>query len=135
MKKKLNLAFITGLAVIISIGITLYVLAFLIGAMDRFLDWISTPYHPDTLIGFHITEPGLIVIVTFILLSVAATRSYLGKHIVRYVFVPTTPSPTLGYYLMVPTTEVIDVTMTLEEAFTKIIFCGIATPPGNSLFA
>ncbi|HOD29525.1 MAG TPA: DUF502 domain-containing protein [Syntrophales bacterium] len=205
MKKKLKLAFITGLAVIIPIGITLYILAFLIGVMDRFLDWIPTPYHPDTLIGFHIPGLGLIVTVTFILLCGAATRSYLGKHLVRYgeglleripfvrgiylaakkvsdsffrnrtksfqrvvliefprsgvytlafvtgpgnrevagkidspclnVFVPTTPNPTSGYYLVVPATEVIDVNLTVEEAFTQIISCGIAAPPETPLSA
>ena len=51
------------------------------------------------------------------------------------VFVPTTPNPTSGYYLVVPATEVIDVNLTVEEAFTQIISCGIAAPPENPLSA
>lgn len=47
---KLNVKHIlfTGLAVIIPIGLTLYILVFLIGMMDGLLTVIPAKLHPDT---------------------------------------------------------------------------------------
>ncbi len=47
------------------------------------------------------------------------------------VFVPTTPNPTSGYLLIVPEENLIDVNMTVEEAITYIISCGIVHGPMN----
>ena len=44
------------------------------------------------------------------------------------VFVPTTPNPTSGFYLMVPEGDMIALDMTVEEAFTLIISGGIVSP-------
>lgn len=45
------------------------------------------------------------------------------------VFVPTTPNPTSGFYILVPDDEIIELTMTVEEAFKLIISGGMVTPP------
>jgi uncharacterized membrane protein len=45
------------------------------------------------------------------------------------IFVPTTPNPTSGFYIMVPENDVINLNMTVEEAFTLIMSGGIVTPP------
>ena len=44
------------------------------------------------------------------------------------VFVPTTPNPTSGFYIMVPEGDMITLDMTVEEAFTLIISGGIVSP-------
>lgn len=44
------------------------------------------------------------------------------------VFVPTTPNPTAGFYLLVPENDVRVLEMTTEEAFKLIISGGIITP-------
>ncbi|MBW2558990.1 MAG: DUF502 domain-containing protein [Deltaproteobacteria bacterium] len=44
------------------------------------------------------------------------------------VFVPTTPNPTSGFYIMVPEVDTISLDMTVEEAFTLIISGGIVSP-------
>ena len=44
------------------------------------------------------------------------------------VFVPTTPNPTSGFYIMVPEGDMIALDMTVEEAFTLIISGGIVSP-------
>lgn len=44
------------------------------------------------------------------------------------VFVPTTPNPTSGYYLMMPEKEVIHMDMTVEEAIKIIISSGLVGP-------
>ncbi|MBN1827975.1 MAG: DUF502 domain-containing protein [Deltaproteobacteria bacterium] len=45
------------------------------------------------------------------------------------IFVPTTPNPTSGFYLMIPEENVIMLDMTVEEAFTLLISGGIIAPP------
>lgn len=45
------------------------------------------------------------------------------------VFVPTTPNPTSGFYLLVPEKEVIYLDMSVEEAFKLIVSGGIVSPP------
>ena len=44
-------------------------------------------------------------------------------------FVPTTPNPTSGFYILVPFDEMIELSMTVEEAFKLIISGGMVTPP------
>lgn len=44
------------------------------------------------------------------------------------VFVPTTPNPTSGYFIMIPDEEVIHMDMTVEEAVKIIISSGLVVP-------
>jgi uncharacterized membrane protein len=196
---KLKNIFLTGLAVIVPVGLTLYILVFLIGMMDGLLTLIPKKYHPTALFGFHI--PGLGILVTILLVFICGlmTKSIFGNRIVRYgealldripfvrsihmaikkivdsmvlyrsrsfkkvvlvefprkgaytlafmtgmpgdeihlktgqrcvsVYVPTTPNPTSGYFIIFPEAEVIHLDMSVEEAFTLIISCGIVNPP------
>ena len=45
------------------------------------------------------------------------------------IFLPTTPNPTSGYFLMVPRNEVTPLDMTTEEGIKMIISGGVLTPP------
>jgi len=47
------------------------------------------------------------------------------------LFVPTTPNPTSGFYLMIPECDVVNLNMTVEDAFTLIISGGMISPPGS----
>jgi uncharacterized membrane protein len=47
-------------------------------------------------------------------------------------FVPTTPNPTSGFYLLVPEAELVDVSLTVEDAFKVIMSAGLVTP-GTSI--
>jgi len=47
------------------------------------------------------------------------------------VFVPTTPNPTSGFYLLVPLNEVTPLNMTMEEALKLITSSGLITPDDN----
>jgi uncharacterized membrane protein len=47
------------------------------------------------------------------------------------IYVPTTPNPTGGYFVMVPREAVIELDMTVEEALKYIISMGVASPDGN----
>jgi uncharacterized membrane protein len=201
MKPKLKNIFLAGLAVTIPVGLTIYVLIFLIDLMDGLLRFIPTAYHPDTFLGFRI--PGLGVIATVVLIFVAGlvTTSYAGDRFFRLaealvdriplvrgiyqaikqivqtmvskegqgfkkvvlvefprqglytvafvtgatsgelrtktggncinLFIPTTPNPTSGYYVMVPEESVIPLEMSIEDAFKLIISGGIIAPAEN----
>lgn len=45
------------------------------------------------------------------------------------VFIPTTPNPTSGFLVIVPKDELIYLTMSVEEAFTCILSCGVILTP------
>lgn len=47
------------------------------------------------------------------------------------VFVPTTPNPTSGYYVLVPEEDLIPLSMSVEEAFKLVMSGGIVTPPSR----
>ncbi|MDP3097274.1 MAG: DUF502 domain-containing protein [Syntrophales bacterium] len=200
MKKSIKRIFLTGLAVVIPAGLTIYILSFIIGMMDNLLRVIPKQYQPDNLLHVHI--PGLGAIVTVILIFVCGlvTTSYIGNRLVRFgehlvgkipfvrsvyraikriadslfmdktrsfkkvvlveyprrgvysvgfvtgtpngeiqniigqkspcvgVFMPLALTPTTGFFIMVPRDELMELRMTVEEAFTLIISAGIVTP-------
>jgi uncharacterized membrane protein len=198
IRKSIKGVFLTGIAAIIPIGVTIFILYLIIGMMNNLVRVVPSRFHPDQLLSFHI--PGLGVIVTLILIFTVGliTRSYLGKKLVSFgerlvskiplvsgiynalkqlvdavlsdkgesfkravlieyprkglysiafvtgvakgevqvktsqrcvnVFVPTTPNPTSGFYIMVPEGDMIGLDMTVEEAFTLIISGGIISP-------
>jgi len=47
------------------------------------------------------------------------------------IYVPTTPNPTGGYFVMVPRSKVIELDMSVDEALKYIISMGVATPLDN----
>lgn len=51
------------------------------------------------------------------------------------VFVPTTPNPTAGFYLLVPEREVVTLRMTPEEAFKLIVSGGMISPEERAALA
>ncbi|HPQ44803.1 MAG TPA: DUF502 domain-containing protein [Syntrophales bacterium] len=198
IRKGIKGIFLTGMAAIIPLGVTLYILYLIIGMMNKLVRIVPARFHPDQLLPFHI--PGLGVIITLILIFIIGlvTKSYLGKKLVSFgeimvskiplvrgiynalkqlvdavfndrgqsfkravlieyprkglysiafvtgisrgevqvktaqkcvnVFVPTTPNPTSGFYIMVPEADMISLSMTVEEAFTLIISGGIVSP-------
>ncbi len=47
------------------------------------------------------------------------------------LYVPTTPNPTSGFFLMVPRTDVIPLRMSVDEALKYIISMGVVAPPAS----
>ncbi len=43
-------------------------------------------------------------------------------------FLPTTPNPTSGFYLLVPDSDVIEVALSVEDAFKLVMSAGLVTP-------
>ena len=50
------------------------------------------------------------------------------------LFIPTTPNPTTGWYAVVPEQDVVDLAMSIEDAFKVVVSGGIVNP-GNMVIA
>ncbi len=196
---------IAGLLVWVPLGITLYVLHFLVTALDQTLLLLPERVRPDSVLGFHI--PGFGVVLSFLILLVTgvfaanffgarlillwermlgripfvkslysgvkqvsdtvlsekgnafrkallveyprdgswtiafltgapdtSVAAYLpGEHV--SVYVPTTPNPTSGFFLMLPVSRVHELDMSVDEALKYIISMGVVAPsahPGHA---
>ncbi len=53
-----------------------------------------------------------------------------GEHI--SVYVPTTPNPTSGFFLMVPRAEVVELGMSVDEALKYVISMGVVAPQAHA---
>ena len=47
------------------------------------------------------------------------------------VYVPTTPNPTSGFFLMMPRSDVVDLAMSVDEALKYVISMGVVSPDAN----
>jgi uncharacterized membrane protein len=56
-----------------------------------------------------------------------AAQHLTGDYLSLYV--PTTPNPTSGFFLMVPRSDVIELAMSVDEALKYIISMGVVAPP------
>lgn len=202
MKTQIKKIMLTGIAAIIPVGVTAYILYIIIKAMNNLVKIIPYRYQPDQILPFHV--PGLGVLFTLILIFIVGlvTKSYLGKKavtlgelivdkiplvrgiykavkqlveaiisdkgnsfkkvvLIEYprkglysiafvtgdakgevrektscrsmnLFVPTTPNPTSGFYIVISESDVIHLEMTVEEAFTLIMSGGIIAPPSEA---
>lgn len=55
----------------------------------------------------------------------------LGQDPLIHVYVPTSPNPTSGYFLLVPEREVMSVDISIEEAMKLIVSGGLYTPSAS----
>jgi uncharacterized membrane protein len=192
---------IAGLLVWVPLGITIWVLHFLLTSLDQILLVLPEAAQPRRLFGFDI--PGLGVVLAFLILLltgvvaanffgarlITAWESVLGRipfvksiyssvkqvsdtllsskgnafrkallvefpregswtiafltgtpaaSVAPYlpgehvsVYVPTTPNPTGGYFLMLPCAKVRELDMTVDEALKYIISMGVVAPRGS----
>jgi len=54
-------------------------------------------------------------------------QSQIEKPMVN-CFLPTTPNPTSGYYLLVPASEIIQIDLSVEDAFKLVMSAGLVNP-------
>ncbi len=76
--------FITGLLIWVPLGITIWVVSALIGAMDQSLLLLPEAWRPDLLLGIHI--PGLGVILTGLVIAFTGllAANLIGQRLVRF---------------------------------------------------
>jgi uncharacterized membrane protein len=58
------------------------------------------------------------------------TEHLPGEHV--SVYVPTTPNPTSGFFLLMPKREVVELDMSVDAALKYIVSMGVVAPPGNT---
>jgi uncharacterized membrane protein len=83
MMKRLRRYLVAGILVWLPLGVTIVIVRFLIGLMDKSLVLIPRQYHPEELLGIGI--PGLGVILTVILLLVTGvlTANFVGRSFLK----------------------------------------------------
>lgn len=57
-------------------------------------------------------------------------KSITDKPLIN-IFLPTTPNPTSGFYLLLPQDEVVETNLTVEEAFKLVMSAGMVSPEHN----
>jgi uncharacterized membrane protein len=189
---------IAGLLVWVPLGITIWVLHFLVTSLDSILLLFPESARPEALFGFNI--PGIGVVIAFIILMGTGmlAANFLGLRLIRAwesvliripfvksiyssvkqvsdtllspqgnafrkallvefphagswtiafqtgtpapevagrldgdhvsVYVPTTPNPTSGYFVIVPRARIHELDMTVDEALKYIISMGVVAP-------
>ena len=63
-----------------------------------------------------------------------SSRDIATQKVILCVYVPTTPVPTSGYFLMVPEEDVTELNWTTDQALQSIISAGLSAPPAVSYF-
>ena len=54
-------------------------------------------------------------------------ETIIGEDVIN-LFVPTTPNPTSGFFVMMPKKDAFELQMTVEQAFKLVISAGVVTP-------
>ena len=54
-------------------------------------------------------------------------EAIIGGDVIN-LFVPTTPNPTSGFFVMIPKKDAVELEMSVEEAFKLVISAGVVTP-------
>ena len=194
--------FITGLLIWVPIGLTTWVLKFLISTMDQSLLLLPDKFQPEVLLGMNVYGVGTILTLLVVFITGIMTANIIGQKLlvfwegvlwripvvksiywsikqvsdtifsskgeafrkallVQYpregawtiafmtgqpggdvanhlkgdyisVYVPTTPNPTSGFFLMMPKDDVIELDMSVDEALKYIISMGVVSPGGNN---
>lgn len=190
--------FVTGLLIWVPLGITLWVISTLVGAMDSILLLLPEGSRPRDLLGINIPGIGVISVLLIVLLTGMLTANILGQRLVRFwedvlaripvvksiygsvkqvsdtvlsdsgnafrkallvrfphaeawtvafmtgtpadeiasqldgehvsVYVPTTPNPTSGYFIVVKKADTIELDMSVDEALKYVISMGVVAP-------
>jgi uncharacterized membrane protein len=194
---------IAGLLVWIPVGITVWVLHFILTTLDQTLLLLPEAARPEKLFGFPIPGLGVLLAFAILLLTGVVAANYFGLRLIRFweailgripfvksiyssvkqvsdtllsdtgnafrkallvefphenswtiafltgapapavakhfgeehvsVYVPTTPNPTSGYFVMVPKSRVRDLDMTVDEALKYVVSMGVVVPRSGTL--
>ena len=189
---------VAGLLVWVPLGITIWVLHFLVTTLDQTLLLFPESARPDVLLGFHIPGLGVLLFFAILLLTGVVAANFLGARLIQYwesllgripvvksiyssvkqvsdtvlsdqstafrkallvefpragcwtiafltgtpasavvnhlpgehvsIYVPTTPNPTGGYFVMVPRASIRELDMSVDDALKYIISMGVVSP-------
>jgi uncharacterized membrane protein len=189
---------IAGLLVWVPLGITIWVLHFLVTTLDQTLLLVPESLRPEALVGFHVPGLGVLLSFAILLLTGVLAANFLGQRLIRFwegllgripfvksiyssvkqvsdtvlsdqgnafrkallvefprpgcwtiafmtgtpsasvavhlpgehvsVYVPTTPNPTGGYFVMIPKASTRELDMSVDDALKYIISMGVVAP-------
>jgi uncharacterized membrane protein len=189
---------VAGLLVIVPVAITIAVLQWIIGTLDRTLAILPEAWQPDRLIGVHIPGFGVLLTLAILLIVGGLATNFMGKKLVSWgdtlvsripvvrsiyssvkqvsdtlfspsgnafrtavlvqwprpdvwtigfvtgvpggdvtnylvgdylsVYVPTTPNPTGGYFVMLRKSDCIELKMSVDDALKYVISMGVVVP-------
>lgn len=75
---------LTGLLVWVPLGITIWVLSFIIGTLDQSLLLLPEDWYPDKLLGIHIPGLGVILTIVIVLGTGLLVHNVLGQRLLSY---------------------------------------------------
>jgi uncharacterized membrane protein len=73
-----------GLMVLVPLGITIFVVDFLVSLFDKSLLLLPGRWHPDSLLGFHVPGIGIVVVLALLLVVGFLADNFVGERIVRW---------------------------------------------------
>jgi uncharacterized membrane protein len=187
-----------GLLVLAPLGITLWVLQWIIATLDQTLLILPQAWQPDRLLGYRVPGLGVLLALGILLVVGAITSNFVGRRLVQWsdailnripvvrsiyssvkqvsdtlfspsgnafrtavlvewprpavwtiafvtgspggdvvnhlsdeyvsVYVPTTPNPTGGYFVMLRRSDCIELKMSVDEALRYVISMGVVVP-------
>lgn len=187
-----------GLLVTAPLGITVWVVQWILSTLDQTLLILPAKWQPDVLIGFHVPGFGVLLALAILLLVGAAVSNFIGNKIVQWgnsllhripvvrsiysgvkqvsdtlfsesgnafrtavlvqwprpdvwtigfvtgvpggdvvnhlvgdylsVYVPTTPNPTGGYFVMLKKSDCIELEMSVDDALKYVVSMGVVVP-------
>ncbi len=80
--KRIRRYLVAGILVWVPLGITLLLINFLVGFMDRTLGLIPLAYRPETLLGFPIPGLGVILTVIILLVTGVLVANIVGRSVI-----------------------------------------------------
>lgn len=189
---------LSGLLVIVPLGITVWVLEWIVSSLDKTLLILPADWQPDKLLGVHIPGFGVLLAFAILLVVGALASNFFGRKLVAWwnallhripvvssiysgvkqvsdtlfsesgnafrtavliqwpregvwtigfvtgvpggdaathlpgdylsVYVPTTPNPTGGYFVMLRKDDCIELRMSVDEALKYIVSMGVVVP-------
>jgi uncharacterized membrane protein len=76
--------FITGLLIWLPLAVTLWIIDFVVTAMDRTVLLLPEAWRPESVLGMHLPGFGLVMSVLLILATGLLARNFLGQRLVRW---------------------------------------------------
>jgi len=81
--KRLRTYLVTGLLVWVPLGITVFLVKFMVDFMDRTLLLLPLNYRPETVLGFNIPGLGIVLALTVLLVTGILAANFLGRKLVE----------------------------------------------------
>ena len=81
--KRIRTYIVTGLLVWVPLGVTVFLVKFMVDFVDRSLLLVPVDYRPDTLLGMHIPGLGIVLTLFVLLLTGVLAANFLGRKLVH----------------------------------------------------